>query len=367
MRNHTQKATVAVILVAILLLSLPLGVKAQESVTSPTESVLSNQTTSETTPETETTAEETTAETEGTAEEDTTAITIRGADPTTAVYQVCDALAQNMEARHLFVFDTNTDKVLYAKTVGNGKLFPASTTKLFSAYVALQYLDPYTVVTAGDELDLVHEGSSLAGLNKGSRLWVTTLVEGMMLPSGNDAALTLAAAAGRVIAQDENLPAADAVDVFVDEMNRKAEEYGFEQSNFTSPDGWHSGAHYTCMNDMARIAKLALQDDTIRRYMRLSKDNVQFLSGHQVVWENNNILLYRDSNYYRGDAVGMKTGYTRPAGYSVMTAFTFEEGEIVIGLFGYTSKNARFLDAIRLIKAVKEQLRLDLLADTSVG
>ena len=352
MRNNAQKATVAAILVTILLLSLPLGVFAQELSTAPTETAAST----ETAPP---------GETEAPTEPESTAIMIQSADPDSAVYQICDALAQDMEARHLFVYDTNTDKVLYAKTVGNGKLFPASTTKLFSAYVALQYLDPDTLVTAGDELDLLHEGSSLAGVNKGSRLRVKSLVEGMMLPSGNDAALVLAAAAGKVIAQDDSLSGTDAVAVFVDEMNRKAEEYGFEQSNFSNPDGWHTGSHYTCMNDMARISKLALSNSTMRRYMRVPKDTAPIGSG--LIWENTNILLFRDGAYYRGDAVGMKTGYTRPAGYCLMSAFTFEEGEIVIGLFGYTSKNARFLDAIRLVKAVKEQLKQDLLADASVG
>ena len=370
MRNNAQKAIVAAILVTILLLSPPVKVFAQEAVTIPAETAAAEATAppetapAETTPATEA-VPDATAEAEAPTEPESSQIVIQGADPSSKVYQICDALAQTMEARHLFVYDTNTDKILYAKTVGNGKLFPASVTKLFSSYVALQYLDPDTLVTAGDELDLLHEGSSLAGVSRGSRLRVKTLVEGMMLPSGNDAALVLAAAAGRVIAKDDTLSGADAVAVFVDEMNRKAEAYGFEQSNFSNPDGWHTGSHYTCMNDLARIAKLALSNSTMRRYMRLSKDTSPLGSG--LIWENTNILLYRDGAYYRGDAVGMKTGFTRPAGYCLMSAFTFEEGEIVIGLFGYTSKNSRFLDAIYLIKAVKEQLRLDLLADASVG
>ena len=55
----------------------------------------------------------------------------------------------------------------------------------------------------------------------------------------------------------------------------------------------------------------------------------------------------------------MKTGYTRPAGYSLMSAFTHEEGAIVVGLFGYTDKNERFPDAIRLANAAREQLKLE--------
>ena len=280
-------------------------------------------------------------------------------DTESAVYKICEQLAETMQARQILVYDTNTDTILYTKSVEGGKLFPASITKLFSTYVALQYLDPDTVVTAGDELDLVHAGSSIAYVSRGSQIQVKMLVEGMMLPSGNDAAMVLAAAAGRVIAQDENLSAADAVAVFVDEMNRPAEELGFVKTHFANPDGWHTGTHYTCLQDLARIAGLALENETIRKYMRMHDDETHFYSGQYVMWENTNLLLDPDGAYYRTDAIGMKTGYTRPAGYSLMSAFTYEEGAIVVGLFGYTDKYERFPDAIRLVTAAKKQLRLE--------
>lgn len=365
MRIHGLKAAFAAVLVMVLLLTPVLHVSAQEATDPVTETALQPP---ETQAPEETTAPATEVPTEPEpTEPEPTEIVLQEPDPGSAIYQICDDLAQNMEARHLFVYHTGTRQILYSKTVGNGKLFPASTTKLFSTYVALQYLDPEAVITAGDELDLVHEGSSLAFINRGSRLRVRTLVEGMMLPSGNDAAMVLAAAAGRVIAGDDTLSGADAVAVFVDEMNLQAEKLGFEKSHFSNPDGWHTGSHYTSMNDMARIAGLALQNDTICRYMRMARDEKNFGGDQYVIWENSNLLVYRDGAYYRSDAIGMKTGYTRPAGYCLMSAFTFEEGDIVIGLFGYTSKNARFLDAIALSKAVKAQLRLEMQSDESVG
>jgi len=365
MRITKEKAMIAIILVMTLLLPTALRVSAQEVTTPPTETTVPTEVIPFTEAPTE--PEPAVPSTEAPTEPEPTVPVIQAADPSLAIYQICDALAQNMEARHLFVYDTNTDQILYSKTVGNGKLFPASITKLFSTYVALQYLDPNTIITAGDELDLVHEGSSIAYISKGSQLRVKMIVEGMMLPSGNDAAIVLAAAAGRVIAQDETLAAADAVATFVDEMNRQADALRFEKTHFSNPDGWHTGSHYTCLNDLARIASLALENETIRRYMRLATDETNFLSGQYVIWENTNLLLHRDAGFYRSDAIGMKTGYTRPAGYSLMSAFTFDEGEIVIGLFGYTAKNARFLYAINLSKAVKEQLRLEAASSESVG
>ena len=348
MRIRLHRAGLSAVLVVALLLPLALRATAQD-VTAP---VIETTAPTETVPVTVPTEPAETIPPE--TEPDPFTV-----DTRSEVYKICDALAQNSQARQIFVYDTNTDKMLYTKSVETGKLFPASTTKLFTTYVALQYLDPETIVTAGDELDLVHEGSSKAYVPQGSRLRVRTLVEGMMLPSGNDAAMVLAAAAGRAIAQDEALAAADAVQVFVDEMNTQADALGFENSHFSNPDGWHAGSHFTCINDLARIAKLALGNDTIRSYMRLHSDKTSYASGHYVIWENTNLLLDPESGYYRGDAIGMKTGYTRPAGYCLMSAFTFEGGEIIVGLFGYTKKYDRYVDAIRLTNAARDQLRLE--------
>ena len=380
MRKFTPKSIVAAILVMVLFFCPLLPVSAQEVTepaptasleTTPPETAPAETAPPETVPEETAPVETAPAETEPAEteppEEESFEIPIGEPDPDSAVYQIIERLSANMGARHLFVYHTGTGQMLYSKTVSNGKLFPASTTKLFTTYVALQYLDPESSVTAGDELDLVHEGSSLAFVSRGMRLRVRTLVEGLMLPSGNDAAMVLAAAAGRVIAGDETLSGTDAVAVFVDEMNLQAEKFGFEKSHFSNPDGWHSGSHYTSMNDMARIGQLALGSDVMRRYMRLGTDEKNFGGEQLILWENSNLLVHPASAYYRTDAIGMKTGYTRPAGYSLMSAFTSEQGDLIIGLFGYTNKNDRFLDAIALSKAVKEQLRLEAASSESVG
>ena len=372
MPSQLHRVLTAAVLVAALLLSSLSAVSATAQTDPTAAPTAAAETVPETVPETapETVPEtipETVPETEAPTEPEEPGPVILPADPDSAIYQICDSIVRNTEARHAIVYHAGTGQVLYSKTVGNGKVFPASITKLFSCYVALQYLDPETVITAGSELELVPSGSSIAWIGKGAQLRVKMLVEAMMLPSGNDAAVILAAAAGRVIAQDQQLAPADAVQVFVDEMNRQAELLGFEKSHFTSPDGWHSGSHYTCLNDLARIASLALGNDTIRRYMKLGRHETNFYSGQAITWENTNLLVLPGSGFYRSDANGMKTGYTKPAGYSLMASFTYEEGDIVIGLFGYVNKNARFTDAINLVKAVKNQLRLEAESDKSVG
>lgn len=274
-------------------------------------------------------------------------------DKETDIYKACDALAEGMAAKQILVYDSATDTILYSRSVEGEKLYPASITKLFSCYVALQYLDPDEVITAGDELDLVQEGSSMAYIYRKQSVTVKTVVEGMMLPSGNDAAMILAAAAGRRIAGDESLEPEAAVQEFVDEMNRQAESLGFEKSHFANPDGYHVGAHYTSINDMARIAKLALENKTIRRYMGLFEDDVIYASGQSNHWENTNLFLNPEEGFYRSDAIGMKTGRTRQAGYCLMSAFRNGKSTLVIGMFGYEDEYDRFRDTVKILKACK--------------
>ena len=265
--------------------------------------------------------------------------------------ETLEQVAADMDARQMFVYDYDQDVMLCSKAVEGGKLYPASTTKLFTAYVALQYLTPDTVVTAGEELELVKPGSSIAYILEGHQLTVEMLVQAMLLPSGNDAAMVLAAAAGRKVAQDETLAGKQAVRAFVAEMNRMAEQLEFQKSHFVNPDGFHMGSHYSCVEDMARIGKLAMGNPVISQYMRLPEADVVYHSGQTNHWKNTNHLLHPESDYYHPDAVGMKTGYTNAAGNCLMAAFNFHGRTLIIGIFGDADKLDRFEDAADLAEA----------------
>lgn len=278
-------------------------------------------------------------------------------DTESEIYKLCQELTVDFAADQLLVYDATDDKILYTWSDEGEKLYPASTTKLYSAYVALQYLDPYDVITAGEELSLVPPDSSRAYIGRGHMLYTKTVILGMMLPSGNDAALVLATAAGRKIAENEELGAEEAIAVFVDEMNRMAEELGFERSHFSNPDGYHVGSHYTCLNDMARIAKLALENPTIAQCMRTSEQDVMFASGQTITWTNSNLFLNKEQGFYRGDTIGMKTGYTSQAEYCLMSAFRCAGGRtLVIGYFGCEDTYQRYREVAKLANACKEQM-----------
>ena len=96
------------------------------------------------------------------------------------IYRVCEETAAEMTYDQLLVYDATADEILYMDTREGRKLYPASITKLFSSYVALQYLDPLDPITARrDVLDLVQPGSSVAYIGSGSQLYTQMVIEGM--------------------------------------------------------------------------------------------------------------------------------------------------------------------------------------------
>ena len=256
--------------------------------------------------------------------------------------------AASADGEHIFVYDASEGSMRFCSGEDSETLYPASVTKLWSALVALMYLDPEEVVTAGTELKLVQPGSSRAYIARGSRLTAEMLVEGMLIPSGNDAAYVLAAAAGRVIAENAELGSEEAVAAFLEEMNRKGKEIGMIHSHFTNPDGYHDPEHYMCPRDVALVGSLALENSVIARYMNLQQDSVTFRSGEHIAWYNTNHLINPESPYYVEEAVGMKTGYTDKAGHCLLGAFRHPERTILVGIFGAKKPYSRYADAVDL-------------------
>lgn len=273
----------------------------------------------------------------------------------TEVYLACEALAKQMDAGHVLVYDATAEEMIFCSTDPTDLLYPASISKLYAAMVALLYLEPDEVITAGDELSMVKKGSSIAYIRKGHKLKTEMLIEAMLMPSGNDAAFVVAAAAGRKIAKDPDLSAKEAVAAFNDEMNRQAFRLGLINSNFTNPDGYHDDDHYTCPRDVAVMAALALNNPIVSKYIKMQQDSVVFESGQHITWYNTNRLLNPDSPYYTPYAVGMKTGSTKEAGNCLLAAFRKDGRDIIIGIFGSESKTERYDDALRLLEICSKQ------------
>jgi len=253
-----------------------------------------------------------------------------------------------LTARHAFVYDCGSEELLYTLGDQEESIAPASLTKLLTAYVALMYLDTDTLITAGEETTWIDPASSVAHVKPGDTLSVELLVEGMLLQSGNDAAYALAVAAGRVIAEDAALSPRNALDTFMDEVNRQAQALGLENTHFVTPDGLDADGHRTTPADMLKIALLAMEESTLRHYASLPSDTVIFENGKIFDWLNTNFLLHPESPYYCSEACGMKTGYTSKAGACMIAAFYTGDRYLLVGIFGCPQYEDRFADAMYL-------------------
>ena len=254
----------------------------------------------------------------------------------------------SLESRDYFVYDCANDKILTVEGGLDDKLYPASITKIFTAYVALQYLEPEQVITLGQEVNLVAADSSLARVKEGQTISVAELVEGMLLPSGNDAAYGLAVAAARAESGNTAMGVNEALEYFVGLMNETAQEQGMTGSQFTNPDGYHDAEHYTSCRDMMTMAKLALENQCIRECVMIVSDQVAFSNGEVASWSNTNELIDPASQYYCPDAIGLKTGHTSAAGFCLLSAFEVDGNYYVVGTLGCQRPEDRFIDALKL-------------------
>lgn len=261
------------------------------------------------------------------------------------------AAGSGMEAAHIFVYDCEAGEMLFCSTGEEESLYPASITKLFTAYVALKLLPPETVVTVGDELSLVQPGSSTAFLAQGHRLTAEMLVQAMLLPSGNDAAYVLSAAAGRQIVGEGTAPS-EAVAAFVEEMNRHAQLLGMKNTHFSNPDGYHRDDHVSTPSDLAKLGTAAAENELIRRYCTLFSDAVRFKSGHTITWYNTNRLANPGDTFYEPAMLAGKTGYTRQAGYCLLSVVENQGRRLLVGIFGASDKTRRYTYAHALLDSL---------------
>lgn len=210
------------------------------------------------------------------------------------------------------VIEAETGRVLYALNETQ-RLPMASTTKIMTALLALENASLDDMVTAGENAFGV-PGTSIY-LQKGETLTMEQMLYGLMLASGNDAAVAIA----------EHV--AGSVDAFCDMMNAHAQLLGCQNTHFVTPHGLPAEQHYTTAYDLALIAREAMDNADFRRIVSTQRATIPW-QGHDYdrVLTNKNRLL----STYAG-ALGIKTGYTRAAGRCL--AFAAErDGMTLIGV-----------------------------------
>lgn len=262
-----------------------------------------------------------------------------------------DSISVDVVAKNVVVMNADTNTLLYQKN-STDKIAPASTAKLITALTVLDYCSPDDEMTVGTEIELMHEDSSRAWLNQGDILTTKQLLIALLLPSGNDAAYTLAVNAGKRIAEDSNLTNAQSVDVFMDKVNEKAQMLGLENSNFLAPDGYDTEGQHTTAYDLAIIAKACLDNPYISEIVSSYTSYQKWVSGREVTYNNSNELLNPNSRYYYSEAIGLKTGASTLAGNCLVSAAVINGKTYICVMMGSTVDD-RFTDSITIYDKIK--------------
>ena len=225
---------------------------------------------------------------------------------------------------------------------------------MITALTVLDCCSPDDEMRVGAEIEMMHDDSSRAWLMKGDTLTVRQLLIALMLPSGNDAAYTLAVNTGKKIAGDKGLSDTQAIDVFMDKVNEKAKQLGAKNSNFVVPDGYDADGQYTTAYDLAIIAKACLDDPCISDIVATYSSYERWTNGREVTYKNTNELLNPDSKYYRPEVIGLKTGTSGRGGACIISAAVINGNTYICAVMGST-ENDRFQDSVDIIDAIKLQ------------
>ena len=226
---------------------------------------------------------------------------------TPANYPFIDGLAPEISAEAAVVIDKNSMVSLYEKN-STFRLPPASTTKIMTALVALDYYNQGDVLTINKK---DAQGVNL-GFEIGERFTFENLIYAMMLPSSNDATLSIA----------QNFPGGETA--FVEKMNVKAKDLSLSSTHFEEPVGLLDEKDYSNPIDLARLTAIALGNPEFVKIVSTKEKTISNIKGKQYRLESLNILLGLPG------INGVKTGYTEGAGQVLVTSKKLKSGEELI-------------------------------------
>lgn len=254
----------------------------------------------------------------------------------------------DVKAEAAILLDGDTQEILFHKNAVQA-MFPASTAKLLTSLVALKWCEETEEVTIGDEISMIASDSTRAYLVEGEVLTIRNLLEGMLLPSGNDAAYAVAVYVGRKSLDNPDASKEEAVVEFIRLMNQEAKALGVKNSCFMTPDGYDAIGQYTTAYDMGLIGIAAAKNKIITEVTKQSCSRNIFVSGEDVTWYNTNKLVTKYSGQYYSCAIGLKTGTSTMAG-RCMVAAAEQDGRIVVCVIMDSTSAGRWEDAITLLK-----------------
>lgn len=227
------------------------------------------------------------------------------------------------------IFDRKSGRVIWGKNE-NKRSAMASTTKIMTCLIVLENANLNDEITVSNKAG--GTGGSRLGLKKGDKITVNDLLYGLMLRSGNDAAVALAEHVG------------GSKEGFAKLMNDKASELGLKDTHFVTPHGLDDPEHYTTAYELAKITDYALKNEKFARIVG-TKECIININGYSKQLTNTNELL----GYLQG-VNGVKTGFTNNAGRCLVTSSNRDNFEIITVVLGADTKKIRTTDSIKLIE-----------------
>ncbi len=232
-------------------------------------------------------------------------------------------------SRRYIVYDRISKSMIIGKNE-DVKSAMASTTKIMTTIVILEKSDLDETVTVSAKAG--GTGGSRLGLKRGDKASVRDLLYGLMLRSGNDAAVALAEHVGGSVKE------------FAELMNEKATELGLTNTHFVTPHGLDDANHYTTALELAKLTDYAMDNETFAKIVG-TKSTTIYINNQPRQINNTNELL----GVLNG-VVGVKTGFTNNAGRCLVTETKRNNMDIITIVLGADTKKDRTKDSVNLIE-----------------
>ena len=235
----------------------------------------------------------------------------------------CYATDLELYSNSAILIEKDSGKILYSVNE-NEKMYPASTTKVLTAIIAIENLPLDKKLTASyNAIMSIPAGYSNAAIQIGESLTVKELLEVFLVHSANEA--------GYILAEDIS----GSISEFANLMNKKAEKIGCKNTHFTNPSGLHDENHYTTAYDLALIARYCMKNETFRKIVSMSSCTIAATDKYEErYFKNTNEMLNPKSEYYNENIIGIKTGYTRQAQNCLISAIQKNGIELISVVLG---------------------------------
>ena len=242
-----------------------------------------------------------------------------------------------INSRKYVIYDRLSGRCIYGKDE-NKQTAMASTTKIMTILIVLEHCKLTDVVTMDKKA--AKTGGSRLGLSEGDKVTVNDLLYGLMLRSGNDAAVALA------------IHTAGSVEKFAQLMNDKAKELGLKNTHFVTPHGLDNPEHYTTAFELAKLTDYALKNEKVLEIVKTRTTTIN-INGYNRQISNTNELLGNVEGVY-----GVKTGFTNNAGRCLVTAVKRGDMDLIIVVIGADTRKDRAKDSMKLIEYAYKKYRV---------